>query len=89
MDEAGEFYTYLLGCADGTLYAGWTTEPQRRLEQHNLGKGAKYTRARLPVTLQATWQFATKAEAMRFEWQLKRMTRAQKLRLIAAAKQAD
>jgi len=89
MGDLGEFFTYILACADGTLYAGWTTEPQRRLEQHNLGKGAKYTRTRLPVTLKATWQFETKTEAMRFEWQLKRMTRAQKLKLIAQANLAD
>lgn len=87
MEDAGEFYTYLLECADGTLYAGWTTEPERRLAQHNLGKGAKYTRTRLPVTLQAVWQFDSKPEAMRFEWQLKHLTRTQKLRLIAEANQ--
>ena len=85
MGESGSFYTYILECGDGTLYTGWTTDPQRRLEQHNLGKGAKYTRARLPVLFRALWSFETQTEAMRFEWQLKRMSRAKKLRLMAQA----
>ncbi len=79
--EPNACFTYLLECADGTLYAGWTTDIERRVEQHNLGKGAKYTRARLPVVLRAVWQFDTRNEAMRFEWALKRMPRSRKLSL--------
>lgn len=74
-----EFYTYMLECADGTLYTGWSTDPKKRFEQHNLGKGAKYTRARRPVILRAVWAFPSKAEAMRFEYELKRLSRPQKL----------
>lgn len=85
MGDNGEYFTYIVECADGTLYAGWTIDPQRRVEQHNLGKGAKYTRARLPVVLRAVWQFESQTEAMRFEWQLKRMARSKKLRLMAEA----
>jgi len=67
---------------DGTLYCGWTTDTAQRLEAHNAGKGAKYTRARRPVKLLAQWCFETKAEAMRFEYQVKRLSRQQKLALI-------
>ncbi len=75
-------YAYLLRCADGTLYAGWTTDPVRRAAAHNAGRGAKYTRSRRPVALVYAEAFETKREAMRREAALKRMTRAQKLALI-------
>jgi putative endonuclease len=81
MQQSG-FYTYILECADGTFYTGWSTNPHKRLIQHNEGKGAKYTRSRLPVLLKATWQFETRAEAMRFECKLKRLSRAEKLKLM-------
>lgn len=81
MDDQG-FYAYLLGCADGSLYAGWTTHPQRRLEAHNQGVGARYTRARRPVQLLYVWAFDTRREAMQFEYQLKRLSRAQKMALL-------
>ncbi|WP_373531972.1 GIY-YIG nuclease family protein [Vampirovibrio sp.] len=84
MDSSG-FYTYLLVCADGSLYCGWALDPQQRLATHNAGKGAKYTRIRLPVTLVAQWRFETKVEAMRYEYQVKRLSRAQKLALIGAS----
>ncbi len=77
-------YTYMLECADGTLYTGWSTDPQRRLEIHNRGQGAKYTRTRLPVKLAGVWTFATRNEAMRFELELKKLSRHQKLALLAA-----
>ncbi len=76
-------YTYILSCADGTLYTGWTNDLDRRLAAHNAGKGGKYTRARLPVTLVYSEEFATKEEAMSREWRIKQMTRAQKQVLIA------
>jgi len=76
------YYTYMIECADGTLYTGWTTDITQRIETHNLGKGAKYTRARLPVRLLASWCFETKSEAMKWEWQLKRLSRNEKLRLL-------
>ena len=77
------WYVYLLRCADDTLYTGCTNDPQRRLHQHNTGQGAKYTRSRRPVVLVYQERFATKEEAMRREWAIKQLTRAQKLRLIA------
>ncbi len=76
------FYTYVLKCADESFYTGWTTNLPGRLKAHNSGLGAKYTRARLPVCLIACWEFASKAEAMSWEWHIKQLTRQQKLRLI-------
>lgn len=75
-------YTYILSCADGTLYTGWTNDLDRRLAAHNAGKGGKYTRSRLPVTLVYHEEFDTKEEAMSREWAIKQMTRAQKVKLI-------
>lgn len=75
-------YTYILRCADGTLYTGWTNDLQARLKTHNSGKGAKYTKNRLPVELVYFEEFSTKEEAMSREWHIKRLKRAEKLRLI-------
>lgn len=75
-------YTYILSCADGTLYTGWTNDLDRRLAAHNAGRGGKYTRARLPVTLVYHEEFATKEEAMAREWAIKQLTRSEKLKLV-------
>lgn len=75
-------YTYILSCADGTLYTGWTNNLERRLAAHNAGRGSKYTRSRLPVTLAYCEEHETKEEAMSREYAIKRMTRAQKQKLI-------
>lgn len=75
-------YTYILRCNDNTLYTGWTNNLEKRLEAHNAGKGAKYTKARLPVELVYFEQFDTKEEAMRREYAIKQMTRKQKEALI-------
>ena len=79
-------YTYILSCADGTLYTGWTNDLDRRLAAHNAGKGGKYTRVRLPVTLVYHEEFDTKEEAMSREYAIKQMTRAQKMKLIDCTK---
>ena len=76
-------FAYLLRCADGTLYGGYTTDLQKRLAAHNSGKGAKYTRSRLPVELVYWEECPTKEAAMSREWQLKHLTREKKLKLIA------
>ena len=76
-------YTYILKCADNTLYTGWTTDLKKRLTTHNNGKGAKYTRTRLPVSLIYYESFTTKKEAMRREVAIKKLSRPQKERLIA------
>ena len=77
------FFAYLVRCADGTLYGGYTTDLQKRLAAHNSGKGAKYTRSRLPVELVWWEECPTKEAAMSREWRIKRLTREQKLALIA------
>lgn len=75
-------YTYIVRCADGTFYTGWTNDLQKRLKAHNAGKGAKYTKTRLPVELVYYETFETKQEAMSREWHLKRLSRKQKMEQI-------
>lgn len=78
------WYVYLLRCADGTLYAGCTTDPLRRLAQHNAGRGAKYTRARRPVELAYVEEAGERGQALRREAALKRLSRREKLALVQA-----
>ena len=75
-------YVYILHCGDDTLYTGWTNDIDYRCHVHNTGKGAKYTKSRLPVKLVYWEVFETKQEAMKREYQIKRLTRANKLELI-------
>lgn len=75
-------YVYIVKCNDETLYTGYTSNIERRIKAHNDGKGAKYTRARLPVTRVYQEQFEDKREAMRREYKIKQLTRAQKIDLI-------
>ena len=75
-------YTYMVQCGDGTLYTGYTTDVVRRTQEHNRGKGAKYTRSRLPVSLVYYEVHETKTDAMRREYDLKQLTRVEKLKLI-------
>ena len=77
-------YAYILKCSDNTLYTGWTTDLPKRLKSHNQGKGAKYTRSRLPVTLAYYETFETKQEAMSREAAIKKLSRPQKERLISS-----
>ena len=75
-------YTYILKCSDGTLYTGWTNDLQKRLEAHNDGRGAKYTKSRRPVELVYVEVHGNKNDAMSREAKIKRLTRAEKLELI-------
>ena len=75
-------YTYIVRCADGTLYTGWTNDLEKRLHAHNSGEGAKYTRSRRPVELVYYEEHKTKEEAMSREWHIKRMSREKKTELI-------
>ena len=76
-------YTYIVECADGTLYTGWTTNVQKRVKAHNEEKsGAKYKKAKRPVKLVYYEGYETKEEAMRREYAIKQLTRKQKLELI-------
>lgn len=77
------YFTYIVECNDGTLYTGFTNEIKRRIKMHNLGKGAKYTRGRVPVVLKYYEVFSTKGEALKREYSIKKMTRNEKLKLIS------
>ena len=77
-------YVYLLECADGSFYAGWTNDLTKRLAKHQSGCGSKYTRSHLPVKLVYSEKFADRQNAMRREYQLKRMTHTEKEALIKA-----
>lgn len=77
------YYVYIVECQDKTLYTGWTVNIEKRLEKHNQGKGSKYTRTRLPVTLKHIECFGTKTEAMQREYFIKNLTREDKLALIS------
>lgn len=80
-------YTYILKCNDGTLYTGWTNNIDKRLKDHNDGKGAKYTKVRRPVELVYYEEFESKEEAMKREYAIKQLTRKQKEELVAKQKQ--
>jgi putative endonuclease len=73
---------YILQCADGTLYTGWTTDLERRLRAHNSGQGARYTRGRRPVRLVYQEEQLTRSAAQRREVAIRRLSRADKLKLI-------
>ena len=75
-------YVYILRCADDTLYTGWTTSLEKRLKAHNSGKGAKYTKARLPVEIVYYEEFEEKKDAMKREYAIKQLSRQEKLKLI-------
>jgi len=75
---------YLLRCADGSLYCGWTTDVRRRLASHNAGTASRYTRSRLPVALAVVIPVADRSAALREEARIKRLPRAAKLLLIDA-----
>lgn len=75
-------YTYIVECSDGTYYTGWTNNLENRIATHNAGKGAKYTRSRLPVRLVYYESYETRTEAMRRECQIKKMSRREKELLV-------
>lgn len=75
-------YTYILKCRDGSLYTGWTNNLERRVQEHNAGKGAKYTKSRRPVILVYFEEFETKEEAMSREYAIKHLKRKEKLKLL-------
>lgn len=76
-------YVYILKCADGTLYTGYSMNVTDRVKRHNAGKGAKYTRSRLPVKVVYTEEFDNRGDALSREYAIKQMTRKQKMKLIA------
>jgi len=83
MAHMSDAWVYILRCADGSLYTGWTVDVQRRLASHTAGGGARYTRSRLPVELVASFAMADASAARREEARIKRLTREQKLVLAS------
>jgi putative endonuclease len=81
--ETSDWFLYTLRCADGTLYTGVTTDLARRVSEHNTGRGARYTAGRRPVQPVAAWRFPDRAASQRAEARFRRLSRAQKLALIA------
>ena len=77
------WYLYILQCGDGSLYTGITTDVEKRLEMHRSGRGAKYTRGRLPLELKYREECGTHSDALRRELEIKRLSRAEKLALIS------
>ena len=80
-----EHYVYIVECADLSFYTGYTTNVERRVAVHNTGKGARYTRSRLPVKLLAYCSLPSKTEALRVEHRIKQLSRQKKEDLLAAA----
>ena len=78
----GNWSVYILRCADGTLYTGIAPDVEKRLQKHNEGKGAKYTRGRGPVELVYREELVNRAEASKREYQIKQLSRPEKLALI-------
>ncbi|RLQ91700.1 GIY-YIG nuclease family protein [Falsibacillus albus] len=85
--EPNHFF-YVLECRDGSYYGGYTIDLERRIKQHNEGKGAKYTRARRPVKMIYSHPFSTKTEALRAEYEFKQLRRSQKERYLKEAIEA-
>lgn len=85
--SADRHFTYIVRCCDGSLYTGWTTDLEKRVETHNSGKGAKYTRSRRPVELVYHEEFQTKEEALRRERAIKKLTRDAKEQLLRGIKE--
>ena len=79
------WFVYLVRCGDGTLYAGITTDLDARREAHNAGRGAAYTRSRLPVEMVFVEQMGDRSAALRREAAIKKLSRSEKLRLITAS----
>jgi putative endonuclease len=81
------YFVYMVQCSDGTFYTGITTDIQRRITEHNTSpKGAKYTRARRPVTLVYTKKFRSRVTASRAEARIKSLSRAEKVQLVASTR---
>lgn len=76
------FYVYILKCGDGSFYCGYTNDVEKRLKKHKSGKGAKYTRSRLPLELVFTEKFDNKSDALKRECEIKKLSRIQKEKLV-------
>jgi len=80
--KSAKYYIYILRCGDGSLYTGWTNNLEKRVAQHRVGKGAKYTRSRLPIELVHSEKFASKQKALQREGEIKNLSRQQKIDVV-------
>lgn len=78
-------FVYLLRCSDGSLYCGWTVDVPKRLAAHAGGRASRYTSSRRPVALAAAWEVPTATDARRLEARIKRLTRPEKVALVAGS----
>lgn len=76
------FYVYILKCGDGSFYCGYTNDIEKRLEKHKSGKGAKYTRSRLPLEIVYVEKFDNKSDALKRECEIKKLSRIKKEKLV-------
>ena len=83
-DKPAGYFCYIVECVDGSLYTGWTTDPERRVKERNTGKGALNTRWRRPVSLKYLEETANRSAAQRREYAIKKLTRQKKLALVKA-----
>lgn len=88
-EESDLCYCYIVECVDGTYYTGWTTDPERRVKEHNAGRGALYTRWRRPVELVYLETFPDRSAAMRREVEIKQLTHQKKGQLAAEYQGVD
>lgn len=77
------YYVYMIRCEDGSLYTGSTDDPERRFAAHAAGKGAKYTKSHRPAELAAVWTLASRPEALRLEYRIKRLNKKEKERIVS------
>ena len=82
-------FVYLLRCSDASLYCGWTFDLEQRLEAHRAGRGARYTRSRLPVEVAAVFEMPDESSARREEARIKQLPRAEKLALVSRSASAS
>ena len=80
--KSDKHFAYMVRCNDGTIYSGYAVDPYKREQVHNSGKGAKYTKSRLPVEVVYEESFDTKSEAMKRECEIKKLSREDKVKLI-------
>ena len=81
-DREAAYYCYMVECADGSYYTGWTTDPERRVKEHNAGRGALYTKFRRPVELIYLEELSDRSAAQRREYTIKKFTREKKTRIV-------
>lgn len=77
-----KWFVYIVECSDGTYYTGISTDVNKRISTHNIGRGAKYTRSRLPVICVYSKEYSDRSEASKEEYRIKQLTRKEKIKLI-------